>query len=357
MHVLIIGGTRFVGYLLTWRLLAGGHRATLFHRGTSRDPFGSRVEHVLGDRTTDDFERLLQGRRFDAVVDFAAFTGEEVTRAIALFQGSIGHYVFISTGQVYLIRGREFACPERPAREEDYHGPVIARPTENASDIASWDYGIGKRRAEDALIRAFSETKFPGTRIRIPMVNGPRDYYRRLDEYIVRLLDGGPILLPDGGKRPTRHVHADDVARAIASLLTDGGAARTAGEAYNLAQEETPTLRELVGVLAEHLGASPTFVEATSEAIAADVGLEPRDFSPFSGKWMSFLDPGKAKAQLGFRATPLRTALSQVVASYLSAPPADDPEGYVHRVRERAYAERLLGLSSSSASPSSPSSP
>ena len=34
MKVLILGGTRFVGHLLAWRLVAGGHRVTMFHRGT-----------------------------------------------------------------------------------------------------------------------------------------------------------------------------------------------------------------------------------------------------------------------------------------------------------------------------------
>ena len=40
MHVLIIGGTRFVGYGLVWRLLARGDRVTVLNRGTMPDPFG-----------------------------------------------------------------------------------------------------------------------------------------------------------------------------------------------------------------------------------------------------------------------------------------------------------------------------
>ncbi len=31
VHVLVIGGTRFVGRLLVWRLLAAGDRTTLFN--------------------------------------------------------------------------------------------------------------------------------------------------------------------------------------------------------------------------------------------------------------------------------------------------------------------------------------
>ena len=113
--------------------LAADHRVTLLHRGTLPDPFGDRVERLRGDRTTGDLDRLLAGRTFDAVVDLAAYTGEDGRRAAALLDGRVGHYVMVSTGQVYLVRE---GCP-RPAREEDYDGPVMARPADPASRPSS----------------------------------------------------------------------------------------------------------------------------------------------------------------------------------------------------------------------------
>jgi hypothetical protein len=47
------------------------------------------------------------------------------------------------------------------------------------------------------------------------MVNGERDHFRRLERYLFRMLDGGPVLLPDGGERPTRHVYSGSVVCAI----------------------------------------------------------------------------------------------------------------------------------------------
>ena len=82
MKVLVIGGTRFLGHELAWRLVAGGHAVTLFNRGTLPDAFGARVERLRGDRTTDDFERHLAGRTFDAAVDFAAYDGTDGGRAV-----------------------------------------------------------------------------------------------------------------------------------------------------------------------------------------------------------------------------------------------------------------------------------
>ena len=334
MRVLVIGGTRFMGRLLAFRLLARGDDVTLFNRGTLPDPFGTRVERLVGDRTSGEFERRLHDRTFDAVVDFAAYQGDDVQRAIATFAGRVGHYVFISTGQVYLVRE---GLPSRPegARESDYDGPVMPRPS-GAHDVGNWEYGVGKRACEDALVEAFARDRFPSTRVRIPMVNGEGDNEQRLQSYLARLVDGGPVLLPHVGGAPfprTRHVYAADVARAIESLL---GLERTHGEAFNFANEETPTLVELVTMLAAHLGASPRLVPITMERLEAE-GIAPVEISPFSVRWMSFLDPTKAKAQLGFSATPLDVQLGRVVASFL-ARTGEPPPGYRHRARELALA-------------------
>ena len=110
--------------------------------GRSPTRSASRVERLRGDRTTADFERLLAGRSFDAAVDFAAYDGTDGRRAAEVLGGRVGHYVAISTGQVYLVRE---GCP-RPARESDYDGPLMPEPAD-AFDKGQWDYGIEEARA------------------------------------------------------------------------------------------------------------------------------------------------------------------------------------------------------------------
>jgi len=328
VNVLVVGGTRFLGHELAWRLLAAGHQVTLFNRGTLPDSFGARVERLRGDRTTADFARLLAGREWEAAVDFAAYDGRDGERAAEVLDGRVGHYVVVSTGQVYLVReGRGPGA----AIESDYDGPLMPEPP-GAFDKGQWAYGVGKRALEDALAAAWERRRFPSTRLRIPMVNGERDHFRRVERYLWRLLDGGPILLPGGGERRVRHVYSGSVVKLILSIL---GRRDTFGGAWNLAQDETPTLRELLVLLARSLGAVPR-LEDVEEARVREKGLDPLVLSPFSGRWMSFLDPGRAKRELGFAHEPLPVYLDRIVASFLAHPPAAPPAGYERRGDEKA---------------------
>jgi len=334
MRVLVIGGTRFVGYQLVWRLLAGGHAVTILNRGLHPDPFGERVERLIADRTTSEFERELTGKSFDSTVDFAAYTAGDVQQALSVLgRGRAGHYVFISTGQVYLVLD---SC-HSPAREEDYYGTLLPEPAEPSSRD-EWSYGVQKRQAEDVLTEAWAASGFPATRLRLPMVNGERDPYHRIESYLWRILDGGPVLLPDGGAQPIRHVYSGEVVRVITSILGNGA---TFGEAYNLTQDRMPTLAELVSLLANLLGSPARPLPVSSDQLR-EAGLEPTEISPFSTRWMSCLDGSRARVELGFRHEPLRTYLEKIVTCFINHPP-ELPENYRHRNAELALAARFEG--------------
>jgi nucleoside-diphosphate-sugar epimerase len=333
LNVLIIGGTRFVGYQLVWRLLAAGHGVTVLNRGKTPTDLDARVRRLTADRTNRaEFSRAIGNSSFDAVVDFAAYTGDDARAAVEVFgNGRAGHYIFISTGQVYLVCEK---CP-KPSRESDYDNKVMPEPRD-ASDRDEWLYGVNKRAAEDVLAAAWQAKQFPATRLRIPMVNGERDYFRRIESYLWRILDGGPVLLPEEDKRVARHVYGQSVARAICEIL---GEMKTFGEVYNLAQNETPTVPELIALLAEILGA-PARIALLPAAKLRAADLAPERISPFNVAWMSFLDPAKAKSELQFQHEPLRSYLEKIVNCFLNHRPATPPENYAHRPAELALAAR-----------------
>ena len=321
-----------MGYQLTWRLMAAGHEVTLLNRGTHPDPFGARVFRLRADRTRPEFLTAVAGRTFDAAVDFAAFQGADAEGVVKALEGCVGHYVMISTGQVYLVR----AGATTPSREEQYDGPLMDAPPAGHRDRGDWEYGVGKRACEDVLVEAWKARRFPSTRLRIPIVNGERDASRRLEGYVWRILDSGPLLLPEGSAR-VRQVYSGAVVAAILRVIADPA---TLGHAYNVCQRETPTLAELIALVAAVLGAPSRVVLVPSAEMQA-AGLDPIAASPFSTRWKSFLDPGRGERELGLVHPPLGAYMERVIASLMAGWRDDPPSGYAQRARELEFARTL----------------
>jgi nucleoside-diphosphate-sugar epimerase len=326
MRSLIIGGTRNLGPSIVHALMNQGHEVAVFNRGHTRDDLPEEVERLRGDRTDpQQLKRAVGSREFDLVIDTTLYTGGEAEAAVEIFQYRVGRYIFLSTGQVYLLR----IGVERPFKEEDYSGPVMAKPPQsNVPDHENWLYGFDKRAAEDVFARAWTGRQFPFTSLRLPMVNGERDHYDRIYGYFLRIQDGGPILVPEGAGLPVRHVYGDDVAQAILRL-TESEVGK--GRAYNIAQDETLSLDEVLEMLAGLMHCPLNIVRVLRAELERE-DLLPH-CSPFSGRWMSSLENTRSKAELDMAYTPFAVYLKKIV-NYYQAVPGRKTEGYAQRARE-----------------------
>src|SRR5687767_14425534 len=212
MDILVIGGTRNVGHFLTLELLRNGHRVTVFNRGKTPDELPPDVQRIRGDRSDPShLTRALAGRSFDVVVDMALYNAADAKIITGLLDGRVGQYLFLSTGQVYLVREES----PRPFAENAAERPILPAPRPGTRDYEEWLYGVNKSEAEEILMIAWQTRKFPVTILRLPMVNSERDHFHRIHGYLLRMRDGGPILLPTEKHRLLRHVYAADVLQAI----------------------------------------------------------------------------------------------------------------------------------------------
>jgi len=328
MKILVIGGTRFLGYHLVRRLLAEGQEVTLFNRGLTPDDFGSRVKRIRGDRTKpEEMKKVFRHFEFDAVIDFIAYNGQESEGAVEIFSGRTGHYIHISTGAVYIVT-RNYPCP---LREEDFDRELREKP---AKPDPLWSYGLGKRECELVLRRAYEERAFPVTIFRLPIIIGERDYTLRAYSYFIRLKDGGPVLLPDAGLNVFTHVYQGDVVRTIATNLLNP---QTFGKAYNLAMEEIISLRGFIELAAEIMGREVEIIDIPSRLLQAmPCGLS---ISPFSSRRAFVLSVDKARRDLGFKSTPLASWLEKTISWFFSEYRGPQPENYRWRSFEISLAD------------------
>jgi len=333
VRVLLVGGSGFIGGHVARALVAAGHRVTVMSRGTRPLPAGTEPLHA--DRAdARSIAAALEGRRWDITFDFTAFDAGDVERLLLVPYAALGRYVMISTGQVYLVT--DGARP--PYREPDSAHPLRPEPAADADDHPSWAYGVGKRRAESALLALRATHGVRATILRLPNIQGEGDGSLRLWAWLERFLDGGPVLLPDGGVGPARPLYVGDVAR-LASQLVNGLVPRE--PVYNLAQPETVTVRELLERIARAAGVTPRFVEVPWDELFA-AGLN-GDCAPYASRWSSVLDPSRAASEWGFAGTRLDDYLPAVVRWHLEHRPVRSHVGYATRARERAIAGQRMG--------------
>jgi 2'-hydroxyisoflavone reductase len=134
MHLLVLGGTRFVGRAVVDRALQVGAEVTLFNRGQTAPELYPQLETVIGDRTAD--LSALAGRRFDAVIDCAAYDPAVVALSVDALRDSVDRYVFVSSVSVYA----------------DQSVP----PVEGAALLADDSYGGRKAACERVVLDGFA---------------------------------------------------------------------------------------------------------------------------------------------------------------------------------------------------------
>jgi nucleoside-diphosphate-sugar epimerase len=330
MNVLVIGGSRFLGHHLTRSLLELGISVTLFNRGKSPDDFGTRVKRIIGDRQDHQrFYNRLHGQRFDAVIDLIGYNPLEIEVAEKTFRDQIGLYVFISTGQVYLVTENK----HWPAKEEDFYQPLIDCP---AGEELPYEYGVKKRECELFLEKRFRSSKFPAVRLRCPVIHGPRDYSLRLFSYLLRITDGFPLIIPENGDKIIRHIYVQDVVHTILKLLANSS---VPGKVFNLAQHEVVTLSEFLTQIASLMN-KKIKIRIVSRQVLKE-HMIPDDISPFSGRWVSYLDPNYAQQEIGFKSTSLSHWIPEVLSYFFQQYQGPPPENYQFRDKEINYLERV----------------
>lgn len=261
MHILIIGGGRFLGRAFAAQALAAGHQVTVFNRGkTSVDLDG--VQVVRGDREEPrDLARLVAAAPeatqdgapgWDAVVDTCGFKPAVVGRTAAALAGSARAYLFISSVNAY---------EQWPAAGVRDGAPKFACGPEETEG----EYGPLKAGCERAV-----RAHFPDRTICLDagLIFGPHENAGRLTWWLSRIARGGEVLAPADPARRIGPIDARDIARFGLRCIENGsyGAFPTAGPG-------TETMGELLEACVRETGSGARLVWA-DDAFLTSQGVE-----------------------------------------------------------------------------------
>lgn len=199
MNLLIIGGTIFLGRHLVSQALELGHEVTVLNRGTHKLEEQNAVEHLVADREAN--LQVLDGRKFDAVIDTCGYRPEVVRKSVEALKSSTDNYIFISTVSVY----GEF--PKPGITESD---PIKYTPAGEEGN-----YGSLKADCERIISELLPDNSLI---IRPGLIVGPFDQSDRFTYWPARILAGGKIIAPGRPSRAVQFINVRDLASWILRL-------------------------------------------------------------------------------------------------------------------------------------------
>jgi nucleoside-diphosphate-sugar epimerase len=250
MKVLFIGGTGIISSACSDLALERGYKLYLLNRGKSIRPIPNAATHLVADiRQPDSVITALGSQTFDAVVEWLAFTPEQVMCDLEIFGGRTAQYIFISSASAY----------QKP--------PETLPITENTPLVNPfWQYSRDKAACEALLEQAGREDGFPFT-----IVRPSHTYDRTLLPFhggytsVARMRAGKPVVVHGDGTSLWTLTHHRDFAIGLVGLL---GNSQAIGQAYHITSDESLSWNQIYTDVAEAAGVEAKLVHVPSEVIA-----------------------------------------------------------------------------------------
>jgi nucleoside-diphosphate-sugar epimerase len=257
MKILFIGGTGIISSACADLAIARGRELFVLNRSTStKYPFPTGATLLKGDIHADEahLASLVAGRRFDAVVDYIAFTPDDIERDLRLFRDKTDQFVFISSASAYQKPVKNYLITEETPLENPF-----------------WEYSRNKIVCEERLMQAYRDEGFPVTIIRPSLTYGPSQIPFSVGSWlhpwtvIDRMKRGKKVIVPGDGTSLWVLTWNADFAKGLVGLL---GNEKAIGEAFQITSDEVLSWNQIYLEAYQALGAEPNMVHIPSDFIA-----------------------------------------------------------------------------------------
>ena len=251
MKVLFIGGTGIISSACSELALNQGIDLYLLNRGRSSRPVPAGAKILQADiRQPASVTAALGDLTFDSVVEWVAYTPDQVQNDLELFRQRTRQYIFISSASAY-----QTPPGFLPVKESTpLHNPF-------------WGYSRDKAACEALLEQAGLQEGFPFT-----IVRPSHTYDRTLLPFhggyttVARMRAGKAVVVHGDGTSLWTLTHHRDFAVGLVGLL---GNPHAIGHIFHITSDEWLSWNQIYKIVAQAAGVEPQLVHMPSELIAA----------------------------------------------------------------------------------------
>jgi nucleoside-diphosphate-sugar epimerase len=257
MKILFIGGTGLISSACSELAIERGHELFLLNRSVSTMYPAPKHSTILqADIHADKahLSTLLAGHRFDAVVDFIAFTPEDIARDISLFRDKTDQFVFISSASAYQKPLQNYLITEKTPLVNPF-----------------WEYSRNKIACEELLMKACREDGFPATIIRPSHTYGPSQIPLCVAGWvhpwtgIDRMKRGKQMIVSGDGTSLWVLTWNTDFAKGLVGML---GNQKAVGETFHITSDQALSWNQIYLEVYQALGLTPNMIHIPADLIA-----------------------------------------------------------------------------------------
>lgn len=262
MKVLVTGGAGFIGSHVVRRLLRGGHTVAALDdfndfyapaiKRSNVEGFDGHAEVIEGDiRNAEEMGRVVSKDKYDAIIHIAARAGvrPSVENPLAYIetnvtgtynmleaarQGGVGQFVFASSSSVYGLARKVPFSEDTPLPQT--LSPYAATKLAGEHLCGNYSHLYGLRVACLRFFTVYGPAQRPDLAIH---------------KFTDHIYNGKPIQQYGDGSTRRDYTYVDDIVQGVMGALTYR---RTPFEIFNLGENQTTTLSDLIAAIENALG-------------------------------------------------------------------------------------------------------
>ena len=250
--ILILGGTGFVGRILTEELIKEGMSPILFNRGKRNQGIFPELRKITGDRLTDDIKQI-SNYFWDVVIDFSCMFPNNLDEITEMLKGYAGRYIFVSTASVYPMD--DPAKWISPVKEETKI--LDCTPEQRVDEDVMASYGEKKAECERVLN---GKDWLDSIIFRPALIYGRYDPTHRFYYWLYRVQTQDRILVPEDNSKIT-NTYSEDFAKLIKSAIDID----KHNKVYNASTHHAVSVKEYIDIACRLLNKKPKIISAKSK--------------------------------------------------------------------------------------------
>ena len=241
-HLLIVGGTGFIGHHLAEYIINKGWKVSSVSRKSKKNKLIKKVKYIYTNITNSKNLKKKLNHKFTHVVNLCGYNSNLNTKKEKNMMSSINFAGLSNLINIFLNKNIEKFVQVGSSAE---YGNSKSPLNENKKCTPNTYYGLSKLKSSSYLLKIYKQTSFPVVILRLFNVYGPG----QSNNFISQIINGcskKKVFSVSKAEQIRDFIYIDDVVHAIFLALNNK---KNNGEVFNIASGNKISLKIIIKII------------------------------------------------------------------------------------------------------------